>query len=417
MPLGIARTRSSVYIDTMSLAAKPRAAGAMRLILVGGGLANCLVAYRLATQRPEIAWTILEAGDELGGNHTWSFHARDLTPDEAGWVDPFVTSRWPSYSVAFPAVRRDLPLGYRSIASGRLRDVMMKLAAGEADRYRIRTRATVRDLRPDGVTLVSGEALSADAVIDGRGYRASQHLVVAFQKFLGLEIRTAAPHGQAVPVIMDATVEQHDGFRFVYTLPFAPDRLLIEDTYYADGLELDVTATRGRIFAYAERRGWPIGEVLREETGVLPIALGGDIEAYWADAPGVARSGLRAALFHPTTGYSLPDAVRLADRIAMLDDMTAPRLYDETRAHALAVWESAGFYRLLDRLLFLAAEPDRRYRLLERFYRLSPDLVSRFYAGRSTLLDKARVLSGRPPVPIARALRCLGEGSLRGRSS
>ena len=43
----------------------------MRLILVGGGLANSLIAHRLAAARPDVDSTILEAGDELGGNHTW----------------------------------------------------------------------------------------------------------------------------------------------------------------------------------------------------------------------------------------------------------------------------------------------------------------------------------------------------------
>ncbi len=214
---------------------------------------------------------------------------------------------------------------------------------------------------------------------------------------------------------MDATVPQRDGFRFVYTLPFTPDRILIEDTYYSDGLELDVAATRDLVFDYARRRGWTIAEVVRDETGVLPIALGGDIEAFWADAPGVARSGLRAALFHPTTGYSLPDAVRLAERIVMLQDLSATSLYRETRAHSVACWEANGFYRLLDRLLFKAADPDRRYRLIERFYHFSPALVSRFYAGRSTFMDKARVLTGKPPVPIFRALRCLREPAIEAR--
>ena len=47
--------------------------------------------------------------------------------------------------------------------------------------------------------------------------------------------------------------------------------------------------------------------------------------------------------------------------------------------------------------------------MLERFYGLSEGLVRRFYAGRSTLLDKARILTGKPPVPIRRALRELRE--------
>lgn len=62
---------------------------------------------------------------------------------------------------------------------------------------------------------------------------------------------------------------------------------------------------------------------------------------------------------------------------------------------------------MLDLMLFKAANPDQRYRVLERFYRLSPDLVARFYAAHSTTLDKLRVLSGKPPVPVGRAIAAL----------
>ena len=41
--------------------------------------------------------------------------------------------------------------------------------------------------------------------------------------------------------------------------------------------------------------------------------LGGDFDAYWrSTGTDLAKAGMRAGLFHPTTGYSLPDAVRLA---------------------------------------------------------------------------------------------------------
>jgi lycopene beta-cyclase len=63
---------------------------------------------------------------------------------------------------------------------------------------------------------------------------------------------------------------------------------------------------------------------------------------------------------------------------------------------------------MLDKMLFRAADPDERYRVLERFYRLDPQLVRRFYAGRSTLFDKVRVLTGKPPVTIPRAMRAIG---------
>jgi len=34
-------------------------------------------------------------------------------------------------------------------------------------------------------------------------------------------------------------------------------------------------------------------------------------------------------------------------------------------------------------------------------------LIGRFYAGQSSLFDQARVLTGKPPVPIGRAMKAL----------
>jgi lycopene beta-cyclase len=62
-------------------------------------------------------------------------------------------------------------------------------------------------------------------------------------------------------------------------------------------------------------------------------------------------------------------------------------------------------------MLFNAAEPDQRYAVLEHFYRLPEPLVGRFYAAQLSAIDKLRIVSGRPPVPIGRAL-----AALRGRT-
>ena len=73
------------------------------------------------------------------------------------------------------------------------------------------------------------------------------------------------------------------------------------------------------------------------------------------------------------------------------------------------LWKSGGYFRFLNRMMFgAAAPPDRRF-IMERFYRLPEPLISRFYAGRLTWRDRVRIFSGRPPVPVGRALRCLFE--------
>jgi lycopene beta-cyclase len=122
---------------------------------------------------------------------------------------------------------------------------------------------------------------------------------------------------------------------------------------------------------------------------------------------------MRAALFHPTTGYSLPDAVRLAARIARASDLSHAALVRLTHDHASRTWKARRFYRLLDTMLFRAAAPTQRYRVLERHYRLDADLVQRFYAAESTAADKVRILAGRPPVPVRNAVRAIAHRARR----
>ena len=38
-----------------------------------------------------------------------------------------------------------------------------------------------------------------------------------------------------------------------------------------------------------------------------------------------------------------------------------------------------------------------------RCYRLDPALIGRFYTGQMRLMDKRRIRSGKPPLPVSRA--------------
>lgn len=260
------------------------------------------------------------------------------------------------------------------------------------------------------------ELIEAPCVIDGRGTVISRHLVTRYQKFVGLELEMDVPHGVMRPLIMDATVPQQDGYRFVYLLPFSPTRLLIEDTRYSDGAALDEAGFARAIAAYARDRRWT-GKEVRRERGVLPIALAHDATALWAEAQGGAVPvGLRAGLFHPVTGYSLPVAAQVADVVAAAEPTTAA-VFSAVRAHAVSRASGDRFLRLLNRMLFQGCAPDRRHRVLSRFYRLPEPLIERLYAGHLTALDRLRIVSGKPPIPIRAALPCLREAPLLKESS
>ena len=64
--------------------------------------------------------------------------------------------------------------------------------------------------------------------------------------------------------------------------------------------------------------------------------------------------------------------------------------------------------------MLFGAPPGQRRQVFPRFYRLDQGLIERFYAARSTLPDRARILCGKPPVPLRAALRAFLPGTGRG---
>jgi lycopene beta-cyclase len=372
------------------------------LAILGGGLAGGLICLALTRLRPEVRLAVIEHAG-LGGNHVWSHFAGDLDPSTEWLVEPLISYRWPAYDVAFPAHRRTLDTEYRSITSEQFAEVLRQQVP-----ERVFVDGRVVGVDRGEIRLADGRQLAAAAVIDARGPGDPSTLDLGWQKFLGQTLHTTEPHGVSRPLVMDGSVEQVDGYRFVYLLPFGPHEIFVEDTYYSETPDLDEALLRSRITAYAQARGWQISGESRLERGVLPVVLGGNFEAYWrSTGTGLAKAGMRAGLFHPTTGYSLPDAVRLACLVAKAPDLSHDALVALTHRHAAQTWARRGFYRALATMLFRAAEPEQRYQVLERFYRLSPDLVQRFYAANSTRLDQVRILAGRPPVPIGRAFGAL----------
>ncbi|TCM19811.1 lycopene beta-cyclase [Novosphingobium sp. PhB165] len=378
------------------------------LAILGGGLAGALIALAMARHRPDLRVLLIERGNTLGGEHVWSFFESDLNAEGRALVEPLVAARWPGYDIHFPAFSRRLSTPYASVTSDRLDSAVRAALPAEA----VLTGADVHHATPVSVTLADGTEIAADAVIDARGARALPHMAGGWQKFAGQMLRLSAPHGLDRPVVMDARVEQVDGYRFVYALPFSPTEVFVEDTYYADSPVLDLPVLHARIADYARQRGWQVAAVDYQETGVLPVIAAGDFEAFWAATgePEMARAGTRAALVHPLTSYSLPDAVRFAHHLTTLDNLSGNSLGRASHAWAANHWRGGRYYRMLTRMLFAAAPPGARWRVLERFYRLPEPLVERFYAGRSTLADRARLLIGRPPVPVGAALASLSGG-------
>lgn len=370
-------------------------------VLVGGGLQNALIALALLDRQHDSRIAMVERDGVLGGNHTWCFHTDDVAPAARELVEPLVEQRWSGYQVRFPNLERTLDHDYAAVSSERLRRVVERRLTASDNALLLRQTEAV-EIGAHHVALADGRRLAARAVVDARGpagYR--NEGPVAYQKFLGLELQLGSASGLERPILMDARVPQKDGFRFFYVLPLDAQRVLVEDTYFSDTPELDIAGLRSEVVAYALRAGLDVDTIAREEIGVLPLPIRA---ARLPQGDGPLVAGFSGGWFHPTTGYSFPVALRLAEHVA---GSTPDTLFGKAFGQLVAEQKRQSRYALLlNRMLFGAFAPQDRWNALERFYRLPEATIRRFYAMSTTPGDRTRILCGRPPrrISLGRAL-------------
>lgn len=368
------------------------------VVIVGAGLHGGLIALALLDANPALRLALVERDGRPAGNHTWCFHLADVPAEVGAWFGRLPLIRWPGYRVAFPDFERSVELPYGCLSSEGL-TASLEAAFGAHAHARMVTGCAVLALDPHAVRLADGRRLRAALVIDARGGAVGEG---GFQKFLGLEVELAADSGLDRPLLMDARVPQGPQFRFMYVLPLAPRRLLIEDTAFARAPGLDLPACRAAIRDYAAARGWNIQRVRREESGVLPMPWRAKLAA-----PALPlKVGYAGGWFHPATGYSAPFALRLATVLARHWRDPRPALAAEWRRHR----PQFRLGLLLNRMAFLAFRPGRMWHSFARFYRLPLDTICRFHRLQCTASDVARLLVGRPP-------RGFGSAWLPGRQS
>ena len=386
----------------------------IKFVVVGAGLSGLILAWRCLSSNPNVSVIIIDSNHIIGGDHTWSFNINDIESSLHEWIEPFIAHTWEKYDVKFKGYSRRLNIPYCTGNSNSLRACVEPFI--KSGRLKLILDTEVIKLTSFDVTILSGEKLTGDYIFDARGFTFDDNIKLGIQKFYGKTIETVKPHNLKYPIIMDATVAQNDGYRFIYCLPFSKNKILIEDTYYSDGLNFDQDKYNKRIDKYIEANDWTEHKVIRVEKGILPITLAVDsklIEKRSLKYKEPIKIGMRGNFYHPVTGYSFPDSVRLASKISKTinssDKNKRLNLDLEIRKYKLLLYRRDRYFRLLNRLLFKASLPSKRHLVLQRFYTLSESLIKRFYEGNLHKKDKLRILIGKPPVPVLKALYFFSE--------
>jgi lycopene beta-cyclase len=351
----------------------------------GGGLAGCLLLAGLKYRWPNLSIQLEEQAAELGSSHTWSFHQHDIPKQSWPWLSPLISKTWLGYDVFFPKYQRAFNSSYHSI---RAEDLKSKITTQFNSEIKFKCRSEIND--------------SAFQAWGWPVLKKTQNF--GYQKFVGLDLKLAEPHGLTRPILKDVRITQTDGYRFFYLLPWSETELLIEDTYYSNSPVIDENQTIQEIYKYAASKNYKIKEVQRREVGSLPLELyANEIQAH------PLAIGAAAGLAHPVTGYTLPFIVKQVQAVL---NASEPNL--ELWRAALAkenkiLKKTFSYYRFLNRMMFLAAVPEKRFEVLQRFYTLPEGLIQRFYSAETNWSDELRVLIGKPPVPILKAFRQFGD--------
>ena len=356
------------------------------LLIIGGGLAGGLLSLALKRVGFE-NFLLVEAGEKFGGNHTWSFHRQDV-PDLLWEVlSPKLKGSWPAHDILMPKYERRLESSYHSLRSEDFHDLLLTELSQR--QYRLGEKANPADF---------------PLVIDTRPLPIESYGPVAYQNFVGLDLYFPDGHGLELPRLMDTRVDQKNAYRFIYSLPWDKHRILVEDTRYENTPLGESMSWDEEVKSYARKEYGGNFRVERREAAALPLPLTKQMFSTEPDEK-TFPFGMRAGFFNPTTGYSFPQAAQFSVELARA--ISADNLSSSYRRLRAQWQKDCAYYFVLNRMLFGAAQGEERLRIFERFYKLSDDLIHRFYQGNLKLRDQARILVGKPPVSVKRAVQSL----------
>ena len=365
-------------------------------LVAGAGCAGLSFAVQLARRPRAERGRILLVDPRTG-------FGRDRTWCAFRFEHPFrdaVTHRWARWRVGAggAAVERGGARPYEEVSSELFyRTALERLLA--ADGVELTLGVSVSAIERDGdgvVARTSAGPVRARMAWDARGgapeVRRRPGEVDLRQLFLGWVVRTERPiFDPRVATLMDLGVPQDRGPHFVYVLPYAPDRALVEDTHFT-GEAIEKAAHEATLRGWLEAHRAGAFEIEHREEGSLPMRSAPPV----AGDPRIVRLGLRGGAAKPSTGYAFAFVQRHAAALAAVagDGRRPP---PEVPVHPPAA-------ALLDRvfLSYLQRHPRQAPRLFTALFdRAPPDALVRFLMEEEGAVDRLAVMAAMPGLGMA----------------
>ena len=276
----------------------------------------------------------------------------------------------------------------------------------------------VLDSRPPHRDTAPGDAASGDAV---SGDLAQPDLA---QSFYGWVVETDFPWQRDAGVtLMDLEVPQDGATQFVYMLPYAENRVLVELTRFGTAiLEAELAEQRLRDYLGAALPDQATYRIVHREQGIIPMAehrnerRSAQSERRSAQSErhplhGVVPIGTRNNALKPSTGYAFKTMHQQARELAQfLGNSASDDSASESRGPNAMTWQpqpSHPRFAFLDGLLLhiLRRRPHQGKMIFEQLFAGTPlPSILRFMDEKSTWQDDLRMLMHLPWKPFLVAL-------------
>lgn len=379
-------------------------------VILGAGCAGLSLCYYLLERGVEQPILLIDQKKEFADDRTWCFWDVEQTP-----FSHLSIKRWSSWNVHSNG---------RTVTQLSARHPYLCLAASDFYRHTLdriasygnvtlRLGESIEDCKEheDEVFVsTSRGAYTSGHVFDGRGLppgspafeEARKNAVWVPQKFLGYRLRTREPvFDPETCTLMDFSVSQRRGLRFVYVLPFSEREALVENVYLSDA-EVSEDDHRSELTEYLSKVYGlkPSGYVVDgEERGYIPMT---DYTFPRNLGERTYSIGMLGGESRPSTGYTFLRIQRYCRALAasVVAGRGAPKRVDAAR------------YELLDRIFlrFMKEHPEKCPEVYGcMFAGLHPDTLVRFLTEKSATIDDLRLVMAMPKAPFLKvAARILG---------
>ena len=342
------------------------------VVILGGGLWGALLAYRMKSEMPHVRFKFYESKSKLNERHSWSFTQAELGDKTILALKPFLHQSWATHSFEFPGFQRQIENKFHMIRGSEFyHDLKEQLA----DNFQVKDELNLDEALMEGCFVIDARSLSE--------YKGNEQ-----KQFVEMEVELASAHNLTQPVMMASEVAE-DCDSYLQIIPVDFNKLLIRETRYLQGSSQ--LASERSILSEIERRGWRVEKILHKETGLVFMS-------HQVNMPFMFGRTINIV------GGSLADSVDLIDRLINASSFRLGELKNVVQQFQKERMEDRKFTIRLNELMFKSSI---RFQLFSHLYQLPQAVLERWQSERLTKMDRMRILSGKPLLPLLHALNAM----------